>query len=134
MKRQTEKLIAAERTARSLGFSPATFTNQDDLYETLINEHYAWDAKSGEWKQSKRPIRSDGVESVSIFTDENGKATGIYRLRLMAHEQVIGAVVAEMRAKLHVIEVSEKEYPNRRGDGVRVYLTCAFDLGSLSRE
>lgn len=112
---------AAERVNLAGRYSMAT---AEQMYEALIGLGMAWDAKAGTWAASKRPIRADGVESKSIFSDDNNQPSGVYRLRVMAHPAELAGIVADLRKKLTVIEISEKEYPNRRGEGVRIYLTC----------
>lgn len=119
--KRTVKYLAACKAAR--GLKIAIPDDQPALYAALAAKSFAWFADRAVWEKSARPIRDDGTESVSIFTDASGKPSGIYRLRVMASEDEIGPIVAELKRALCVIDESSEAYQNRRGPGWRVYLT-----------
>ena len=93
--------------------------DNDDLYAKLEDQGYFWDAETGKW--------SDFKKSTSIFENDNGLATGDCRLRLMAHPGDIDRLIETVTEALdsYSVRVTEtsKQYPNRRGPGVRVYMT-----------
>jgi hypothetical protein len=81
------------------------------------------------WHEGDANSRAKGQFSGSIFEDADGLPIGVFKLRVMANDAEIAGVCAEIsraivNAGISVIEVSDKSYPNRRGSGVRVYLTC----------
>lgn len=90
------------------------------LYDALEQRGYFWDAENAAWL--------DFQKSTSLFESDSGLPTGTFRLRLMAHPgdmdrllDVVGAALAAQNCEIS--EVSSR-YPNRRGPGVRVYLSC----------
>jgi len=71
-------------------------------------------AKLGTWERGSK----------SMFKDADGAPSGVIRFRLMGHPEDINKAIASARMLkgYQLIEVSEP-YPNRRGEGVRVYCT-----------
>jgi hypothetical protein len=125
--KRTAKYVAAQQALKLLGpgNKPARYTKleNDELYAALEGQGYYWNSESGEWKQDRDgTARARGSFSGSIFEDSDGIPTGVYRLRIMANPEEIAAVCAEVCKSLTVLEVSQP-YPNRRGSGVRVYIT-----------
>lgn len=98
-----------------------TKTDNAELYEWLESRRWWWGASEGEWQKGNKP-------SNSIFKTDDDVASGVIRLRVMAHpDDVENAVkLAKKAPGMRVIEVS-KPYPNRKGAGVRVYLTAVLD-------
>lgn len=115
MARMTAKRAAAQTAAAQyLKMKYTASIPSDQLYQALQDKGYIWDAQAVEWK----------LGSTSIFKDEFGEPSGVIRLRVMAHQQdVHQAVHALQGSNLKIVEVSEP-YPNRKGAGVRVYVTC----------
>lgn len=89
------------------------------LYDALETAGRFWNAESGQWEDFKR--------STSMFADDDGLATGQVRLRLMAHPKDIQRLKEVLTEALDTYGVTitdtSNEYPNRRGVGVRVYMT-----------
>lgn len=85
----------------------------DVLYQKLENDHkQIWDHKQGEWMEGNK----------SMFGDD--EPTGVVRIRVMAHPQDVHNAVHYLKGtNFKIVEVSD-EYPNRRGSGVRVYITA----------
>ena len=116
--RQTQKYLAGLKRLRELNGPskgrPKTYEN-DELYQLLESQKQIWDHKTGTWAEGTK----------SMFGDES--ASGVFRLRIMAHpDEIRQAVSAVAKQKnFAVIEQSEL-YANRRGSGVRIYLTCVF--------
>lgn len=118
--RQTAKLTAAQAKARELKIDALPIW--EDLYEKLAAEGYAWDSQRQAWDKTARPIDATGRASESMFIDDDNQPSGVYRLRIMGHPEDLERVIRALHDKLDIIEVSGV-YPNRRGGGMRVYLT-----------
>ncbi len=110
--RKTRKYVAAKKRLRELKIRTHKRENAD-IYALLESHRQIWDNKSGKWIEGTK----------SMFGDE--QPSGIVRIRVMSHPADVQRAVTEIKqhAQLKVVEVSD-EYPNRRGIGVRVYLTC----------
>lgn len=131
--RQTKKLVEAQKALKALpsgqrGLMKRDAT-QDDYYQALEKAGYFWDSTNGKWQKGDENSRARGQFSGSIFEDESGLATGVFRLRVMANDSELDDICAEISRAItargmSVIEISEKAYPNRRGAGVRRYFTC----------
>lgn len=123
--RKTAKLDAAVKALIKLNlYHGRTFASADALYATLSQNGYGWDAATGEWVKTAREVDAKGRIRLSMFTDEDNMPSGVYRLRVMGHPDEIEAIVRSLKEKLIVTDVSEYAYPNRKGQGVWVYLTC----------
>ena len=119
MARMTKKMQGARKIAL-IAKLPAETENAKQ-YEILEGAGYTW--HRGEWKQRDKAERL-ATKSGSQFTDVDGNASGLIRLRVMGHpDDVHNAIHRIKAANWRVIEVSEP-YHNRRGDGYRVYITC----------
>jgi hypothetical protein len=121
--KQTAKYKAALKVAPSV-LSPAMVahcrTENVLIYDALESSGWFWSAKDGEWTQSKI--------STSMFADDAGDPSGVVRLRLMAHpgdmDQFLELIAKALDSQgIATIETSNV-YPNRRGAGLRVYLSC----------
>lgn len=122
--RQTAKYNAARSAAHDAGIITARIQDSIQLYAALAECGYAWDSKAGIWEKSNRPINASGTASKSIFSDDDNLPSGVYRLRVMAHPDEVDEIVRNFQRQIGgVVEVSD-HYPNRKGGGVRVYLTC----------
>jgi|GEM_PF-2879672 len=110
--RRTRKYVAAKKRLRELKIRTSKRENAD-IYRLLESKKQIWDAKLGKWIEGTK----------SMFGDD--ESSGIVRLRVMAHGADVQRAVSQIKRELgvKVIEVSD-EYPNRKGTGVRVYLTC----------
>lgn len=120
--KRTKKFVAAETAYGNIKNKRVVhWHTHEDLYQLLENYGFWWDAKNGEWTNRKQP-------SNSIFKTDDDVASGVIRLRVMAHPDDVDHTVALVKKTIgmRVIEVSEP-YDNRRGSGVRVYLTCVLD-------
>jgi hypothetical protein len=125
MPKQTAKRVAAEKLVREtfahVGNDSryvANFSN-DELYQSLADNHYIWNSKKGTWEKG----------STSMFKDADDQPTGVVRLRVMAHPDDCGRAIALLKKKLGkdavLTEVSDP-YENRKGAGVRVYSTLVL--------
>jgi hypothetical protein len=117
--RQTAKYVAALAKARELGLKNARKMTHEQIYEALAKESQVWDSKASEWVK--------GSPSKSMFSDSDNQPSGVVRLRVMAHPNEIGDEIEAVKKALalsgrQVFEVSDP-YPNRRGIGVRVYVS-----------
>jgi hypothetical protein len=121
--KQTAKYKAALKVAPNV-LEPAELGRvrheNAPLYDALEKRGWFWSADEGQW--------SDAKQSNSMFADDAGLPTGVVRLRLMAHpgdmDQVMELVAKGLDSQgVTTIETSNV-YPNRRGAGLRVYLTC----------
>jgi hypothetical protein len=120
--KRTAKFVAALNVAPQI-LEPAQFQlakkDNDALYSALEEHGWFWDAEAVKW--------SDFKKSTSIFENDNGLATGDCRLRLMAHpgdiDRLIETVIEALDSYSVRVTETSKQYPNRRGPGVRVYMT-----------
>jgi hypothetical protein len=120
--KQTKKYRAGLKAYKAFKGSRLTRTfENDELYQMLADKGFWWDAANGEWTNRKQP-------SNSIFKTDDDVASGVIRLRVMAHPDDVDHTVALVKKTIgmRVIEVSDP-YENRKGAGVRVYLTCVLD-------
>lgn len=86
----------------------------DELYRLLDSRKQIWDSNLGKWVQGSK----------SMFGDD--EPTGIVCIRVMAHPQDVHDAIHYLKGtNLKISDVSE-EYPNRRGSGVRVYITASL--------
>lgn len=110
--KRTKKYVAAKKKLRELKLRTSKKENAD-IYQLLESKQYIWGGKAGKWVEGTK----------SMFGDT--QPSGIVRIRVMSHPQGVQIAVKRIAQhnQLKVIEVSD-EYPNRRGTGVRVYLTC----------
>ena len=90
--------------------------DSESLYDLLEGAGYWWNASAGAWAKGKPP-------STSMFTTDDGEATGIVRLRVMGHPADLERAIAGAKKAFRVAEVSDRLYPNRKGPGYRAYLT-----------
>lgn len=116
--KRTKKYIAGlarlhELNGKSRG-RPKRYENEA-LYQLLESQKQIWDHKQGLWAEGTK----------SMFGDDS--PSGVIRLRVMAHPQDVNQAVNTIAQQnnLKIIEQSDL-YPNRRGSGVRVYLTCVL--------
>jgi hypothetical protein len=123
--RRTKKYEAALKSARPLKIK--TDCEQATLYERLEGAGLAWDSKTGVWGQA---------QSSSVFADDaaGDVASGVIKLRLMAHPANAEAAAERVKRALKAVGIAvteiSKPYPNRRGAGVRLYLD-ALDMEQL---
>jgi hypothetical protein len=121
--KRTAKFLAAVHVAKAAQIKRAEYLENDVLYSKLEAAGYFW--QDGEWSNVRR--------STSMFEGDDSTPTGIVRLRVMAHPADVDRAVTAVRSSLadhhaQVVEVSE-QYPNRKGAGVRVYLTVHMSKG-----
>lgn len=119
--KQTEKYKAGVKTAKAIGEKTPRGIENDALYQILERAGYFWQPDSKEWTED-RP-------ATSIFEDGEGVPTGIYRLRLMGSPADLKAACKAITGALNIVEMSDA-YPNRKGPGVRVYMTCKLEAKS----
>jgi hypothetical protein len=121
--KQTAKFKAALRAAGNL-LEPAEFAivrNENaPLYDALEKRSWFWSADEGQWSENKH--------SSSMFADDIGDPSGVVRLRLMSHPGDMDQFMELIAKALDAYGITRIEtsnlYPNRRGAGLRVYLTC----------
>ena len=131
--KHTAKYNAAITTAQTILDKPALSKVKRDnatLYDALERKGWFWDAESGKWQDFKK--------STSMFEGDDGLPTNQFRIRLMAHPDVMPKLVEVVTEALDtygatVIETSNG-YPNRRGPGLRVYMTAKLPEGPADQE
>ncbi|MBX3082800.1 MAG: hypothetical protein KF716_14265 [Anaerolineae bacterium] len=130
--RQTAKFIAAQQLVRRLyekdpkKLRDLLSLDHETLYETLNDLYYMWDHKvagGGKWTLLSGEEREFTGSLGSMFVGRDGKPSGIFNLRLMAHPQDIEAAIKTLEKYFHLGRVSDP-LPNRGGEGVRVYVTA----------
>jgi len=118
--KRTAKLNAALKQINALNLPTAS--EQATNYNNLERAGWYWNSKEGIWENLKR--------SNSMFKNDDGEPTGVIRLRLMAHPGDIDQfmeIVSEALDSYGITVVDESNlYPNRRGSGVRVYITATL--------
>jgi hypothetical protein len=121
--KQTAKYKAALKVAPSV-LSPVEVAHlrheNAPLYDALEKSGWFWSADDGQWSEHKH--------SNSMFADDAGDPSGVVRMRLMAHpgdmDQFMELIAKALDSQgIATIETSNV-YPNRRGAGLRVYVTC----------
>lgn len=120
MARMTKKYSVGVALAKAKGLiKPREVLDHDTLYGVLERAAYHWDSGSGEWLEGK-PAPS------SMFGDDD-EGSGIYRIRAMAHpgeiDPFVRKIVESLKASGYRVGEISGQYPNRRGVGVRVYIT-----------
>lgn len=114
----TRKMNAALELCNKLGVGVRNLEN-DQVYDILEKRGYFWNAESGVWEDVKR--------STSMFKDDAGLPTGTFRLRVMCDPRDLDHLLEIVNEALDTygatISEQSNPYPNRRGPGVRVYLT-----------
>lgn len=128
--RRTAKYVAGIALARQLGGTVRDgSTSHDALYDTLDGRGYWWDASAQKWTAAPKP-------STSVFaTDGAGDVpSGTVLIRVMAHPDQIEDVAREVVETLEDWALIQQsgQYPNRKGIGVRIYLTFIRRLGTAS--
>ena len=122
MARKTRKYNAAMATVRS---NKITLKKRDheSVYEALNSANFFWNAKSGTWEHKKH------APSTSVFRADDGTPTGIVKIRVMAHPDDVEHAIVRLKNTpgIRIIEISEKAYKNRKGTGVRYYLTAILE-------
>ena len=121
--KHTKKYEAAATCARRLEMT-WSIIDQAGLYDQLEKAGWYWNSKLGEWENLKR--------SNSMFKNDDGKPTGVIRLRLMSHPGDMDQfmeLISEALDTYGIKVVDESNlYPNRRSAGVRVYLTATLPI------
>ena len=110
-----QKILSQSERADLFGVDGET------LYRALHERGYAWDNKEGKWVEVDSDF-SGGYDSV--FELPGGQPSGVYHLRIMAHPADIPAVLEQLQ-HLRIGNISDL-YPNRKGKGVRIYLSCSL--------
>jgi hypothetical protein len=99
---------------------PRAWRDNASLYDALEKRGWFWDAESSKW--------ADYQKSTSMFAGDDGLPTGEFRLRLMAHpgdmDRLIELVSETLDTYAVIITEISNQYPNRRGPGVRIYMSC----------
>ena len=118
--RQTKKLVAAKQKSRELGIYLLDPWNQEVIYDKLAQLGYVWDAEGGRWRKS---VKGSTMPD-SIFIDDEGKPSGLYKVRVRAHPNEIDAALASVVRQLepYVLETSAVEM-DEGGVSCRVYVT-----------
>jgi len=112
--KRTQKYLAGLQVAGKIGLVTGRKIENSELFNMLQLRGWFW--SDGEWTD-RRP-------QTSLFETggEQAAPTGVYRLRVMAHSDDAAKIVKLLARHLQIIEESDL-YPNRKGPGVRVYLT-----------
>jgi hypothetical protein len=120
--RRTAKYLAGIALARALGGKVRDgSTSHEALYDTLESRGYWWDASAQKWTDAPKP-------SSSVFAQDGGGdiPSGVVMLRVMAHPDQIETAATEVVDALGedwALIQQSGQYPNRKGIGVRIYLT-----------
>lgn len=89
------------------------------LYDALERRGWFYDRDNGKWQHYK--------PSTSMFQADDGGATGVFRLRVMCEPRDLDRLLEIVNEALDTYGATITEqsnvYPNRRGPGVRCYLT-----------
>lgn len=100
------------------------------LYDALEQRGYFYDPPNGKWRHYK--------PSTSMFQGDDGLPTGTFRLRVMCNPGDLDRLLEIVNEALDTYGATMTEqsnvYPNRRGPGVRVYLTGQLPDGKEERE
>lgn len=117
--KQTKKLMSAQMKANELRL-PVLRGGQEGLYKQLAQAGFVWDADGGRWRKS---VKGSTMPD-SMFIDDEGKPSGLYRLRVRAHPDEIDAALGEVVRRLEqfVVETSGVEM-DEGGVSCRVYVT-----------
>jgi hypothetical protein len=118
--RRTKKYTQAVAAARALGVQRADGLPHEQLYLALAERSYCWDGAT--WAPGT-------PESSSVFKTYDDQPSGVVKLRVMAHPDEIEEAVRLLRDRLPgaIYEVSDP-YPNRKGVGVRVYVSLKLEV------
>lgn len=115
--KHTAKLMAALRMINQLNLPTAS--EQSGIYNNLERAGYYWNSETQIWENLKR--------SSTMFANDDGLPTGVIRLRVMAHPGDMDQLMEVIRESLDSYGVTIQEesnpYPNRRGPGLRIYIT-----------
>lgn len=124
--KNTAKRVAA--LAAVQGLIPTPFMlESESLYTELEAKGFFWYPKDGAWRQE--------AKQTSEFELANGKPSDVFKIRLMAHPDVLPHLAKRIQIALQsygsesITEVSEKTYPNRKGAGARVYMSGLMNQG-----
>lgn len=126
MPRKTKKYTQALSTIKNKTWVAPKSQAHEDVYELLERHNWFWNAKLGEWEHKQyKP-------STSVFEADDGEPTGIGKIRVMGHPDDLPALVNALKKAdgFRVIEISEKNYPNRKGSGARIYTTVILEGGA----
>jgi len=117
--RQTKKFVAARQKALELRI-PWMGKTQDQLYEALAAMRFVWDADSGRWYKS---VKGSTMPN-SIFIDDQGQPSGLYKVRVRAHPDEIDAALASVIRSLEpFVEETSAVEMDEGGVSCRVYVT-----------
>lgn len=125
MSKKTKKYVEARRAAMAGELLAAAelrevLDNAPALYAALERAGWFWDVQAGLWNDVKK--------STSMFQTDAGLSTGAFRLRVMAHPGDVDRLLHILSEALDTygcrIYETSNAYPNRRGPGLRVYLSC----------
>ncbi|MEO1289079.1 MAG: hypothetical protein AAFV93_15045 [Chloroflexota bacterium] len=122
MPTKTKKYREAVKTIQYQALDVSS-TENADVYEALEEQNYFWSSKKGTWEYKKH------TPSTSVFQADDGEPTGIIKLRVMSHPDDLREALKRVKqiSGLRIIEISEKTYPNRKGSGVRKYVTALLE-------
>ncbi len=124
--RQTKKWVAAQWKANELSIRWLEMT-QEDVYAALAKAGWVWNAEAGKWLNTPKGSTLPN----SMFIDNEGKPSGIYRVRFWAHKDEMDAAVSEVitGARLQILEIGEIAM-DENGISGRVYLTLKLSAAS----
>lgn len=121
--RQTAKYTAGIATARKLGGKVAAGkTTHAALYDSLDAAGYWWDAGAKQWTDAPKP-------STSMFSDDAAGSipSGVVNIRVMTHpdesDRTVDRLLELLEDDDYEVITRSGKYENRKGVGVRVYLT-----------
>lgn len=117
--RQTKKLMAAQMKANELNL-PVLRGGQEGLYKQLAKAGYVWDVDRERWRKS---VKGSTMPD-SMFIDDEGNPSGLYRVRVRAHPDEIDVALGSVVRHLEpfVVETSAVEM-DEGGVSCRVYVT-----------
>lgn len=122
MPRKTRKYVAGLATAKIAKIRIGK-RDHESVYEALEDNNFFWQPRKGIWEHREH------APSTSIFEADDKTATGIVKIRIMAHPDDLENALKAIKSAtgLKVIEISEKSYKNRKGTGERLYTTAILD-------
>jgi hypothetical protein len=117
--RRTKKYKKALQFAREKGIDVPRRIDNAHLYEKLQKRGFWWSSRESTWNDTPQPSNSVFAETV-----QGNEPSGVVKIRVMAHPDEVDEFVRRVQQApgVKIFEVSN-HYQNRKGVGVRVYLT-----------
>lgn len=125
--RQTKKFVAAQRKADELSIRNWMMMPQEKVYAALAAAGWVWNAEAGKWLNTPK----GSTLPDSMFIDNDGLPSGVYRLRIRAHPDEIDAALREVVRPLeHLVVETSKVEMDDSGVSCRVYVTLKLSAAA----